>query len=266
MVFDCSCCFFLQQSWPSVVPDVSVGHSVQNESPHFYSILPPQRNSKGKVKYLIWATFSKFSFYFFTETRPIWLSQVARSSDFMSTSMRLWMTPTWATQSSGQTAAMALSTSSPRTRKNWPSAGANAKATARPWPIRRWRELWETTAALVRSWKWDASLRTSSTQTSCTGSALHRCPCACPATLHQRRSMPGSKPQLNRATAAQQRQTGTAGTGTTSCRKTTTWPLASSHTAWPNSELNTEEEHLWKMETLSKDFNFSWQSLHVITS
>lgn len=39
-----------QQSWPQVIPDVSLSHSVQNESPHFYSILPPQRNSKGDVK------------------------------------------------------------------------------------------------------------------------------------------------------------------------------------------------------------------------
>ncbi|XP_068163429.1 transcription factor Spi-C isoform X2 [Antennarius striatus] len=38
------------QSWPPVMPDVSIGQSVQNESPHFYSILPPQRNSKGRKK------------------------------------------------------------------------------------------------------------------------------------------------------------------------------------------------------------------------
>ncbi|XP_013859548.1 transcription factor Spi-C [Austrofundulus limnaeus] len=37
-------------SWPQVMPDVSLSHSVQNESPHFYSILPPQRNSKGRKK------------------------------------------------------------------------------------------------------------------------------------------------------------------------------------------------------------------------
>uniref|UniRef100_A0A3Q0QVI5 Spi-C transcription factor (Spi-1/PU.1 related) n=1 Tax=Amphilophus citrinellus TaxID=61819 RepID=A0A3Q0QVI5_AMPCI len=39
-----------QQSWPPVIPDVPLSHSVQNESPHFYSILPPQRNSKGRKK------------------------------------------------------------------------------------------------------------------------------------------------------------------------------------------------------------------------
>ncbi|TDG96592.1 hypothetical protein EPR50_G00230260 [Perca flavescens] len=39
-----------QQSWPQVIPDVSLGHSVQNELPHFYSILPPQRTSKGRKK------------------------------------------------------------------------------------------------------------------------------------------------------------------------------------------------------------------------
>lgn len=153
----------------------------------------------------------------------------------MNTSTRLWMTPTWATQSSGRTAAVAPSTSSPRTRRSWPSAGANARATVRPWPIRRWRELWETTAAPVRSGKWGVNSLTSSMQTSCTDWALHRC--TCPATLHQRRPTPSSRTRLNRATAtALQRQTGTAGTDTTSCRRTTTWPPASLHTVWPNSE------------------------------
>ncbi|XP_034382280.1 transcription factor Spi-C isoform X2 [Cyclopterus lumpus] len=40
----------MSQSWPQVIPDVSSGHSVQNESPHFYSVLPPPRNSKGRKK------------------------------------------------------------------------------------------------------------------------------------------------------------------------------------------------------------------------
>lgn len=40
-------CLLQQQSWPQVIPDVALSHSVQNESPHFYSILPPQRNGKG---------------------------------------------------------------------------------------------------------------------------------------------------------------------------------------------------------------------------
>ncbi|CAK6950034.1 transcription factor Spi-C-like [Scomber scombrus] len=38
-----------QQSWPQVIPDTALGHS-QTESPHFYSILPPPRNSKGRKK------------------------------------------------------------------------------------------------------------------------------------------------------------------------------------------------------------------------
>ncbi|XP_028256483.1 transcription factor Spi-C isoform X2 [Parambassis ranga] len=38
------------QPWPPVIPDVPLSHSVQNESPHFYSISPPQRNSKGRKK------------------------------------------------------------------------------------------------------------------------------------------------------------------------------------------------------------------------
>uniref|UniRef100_A0A3Q3F2D5 Spi-C transcription factor (Spi-1/PU.1 related) n=1 Tax=Labrus bergylta TaxID=56723 RepID=A0A3Q3F2D5_9LABR len=37
-------------SWPPVMPDVSVGHSVQNEIPQFYSVLPPQKSSKGRKK------------------------------------------------------------------------------------------------------------------------------------------------------------------------------------------------------------------------
>ncbi|XP_075967487.1 transcription factor Spi-C-like [Anarhichas minor] len=39
-----------QHSWPQVIPDASLCHSVQNESPHFYSVLPPQRSSKGRKK------------------------------------------------------------------------------------------------------------------------------------------------------------------------------------------------------------------------
>ncbi|XP_022073287.2 transcription factor Spi-C-like [Acanthochromis polyacanthus] len=39
-----------QASWPQVMPDVSLSHSVQNESPRFCSILPPQRNNKGRKK------------------------------------------------------------------------------------------------------------------------------------------------------------------------------------------------------------------------
>ncbi|XP_026217191.1 transcription factor Spi-C isoform X2 [Anabas testudineus] len=38
------------QSWPQVIPDVSLGHPATTESPNFYSILPPQRNSKGRKK------------------------------------------------------------------------------------------------------------------------------------------------------------------------------------------------------------------------
>uniref|UniRef100_A0A3Q3LXP9 Spi-C transcription factor (Spi-1/PU.1 related) n=1 Tax=Mastacembelus armatus TaxID=205130 RepID=A0A3Q3LXP9_9TELE len=39
-----------QQPWPQVIPDVSMSHSVATEYPHFYSGLPPQRNSKGRKK------------------------------------------------------------------------------------------------------------------------------------------------------------------------------------------------------------------------
>uniref|UniRef100_A0A8C6KXK0 Spi-C transcription factor (Spi-1/PU.1 related) n=1 Tax=Nothobranchius furzeri TaxID=105023 RepID=A0A8C6KXK0_NOTFU len=37
-------------SWPQVMPDASLSHSVQNEPSHFYSILPPSRSSKGRKK------------------------------------------------------------------------------------------------------------------------------------------------------------------------------------------------------------------------
>lgn len=37
----------LQQTWPQGMPNVSLGHTVPNESPHFYSVSPPQKNSKG---------------------------------------------------------------------------------------------------------------------------------------------------------------------------------------------------------------------------
>lgn len=164
--------------------------------------------------------------------------QVARSSDFMNTSMKLWMTPAWSTQSSGQTVEAASSTSSPRTKRSWQSAGANAKVTARPWPIRRWQGPWETTAAPGRSWRCVANSPTSSTQTSYVGSALYRSTCTCPATLHWRRFAPSSsKTQPNRTTAALQSRTGTAGTDTTSCMKIMTWLPASLHTAQPSSEL-----------------------------
>lgn len=45
-----------QQSWPQVMPDVSLSHSAQNEPLHFYSILPPQRNSKGDSVKICWKT------------------------------------------------------------------------------------------------------------------------------------------------------------------------------------------------------------------
>ncbi|KAF7658200.1 hypothetical protein LDENG_00015900 [Lucifuga dentata] len=39
-----------QESWPQVIPDTSSGHSATTESPQFYSVLPPQRSSKGRKK------------------------------------------------------------------------------------------------------------------------------------------------------------------------------------------------------------------------
>ncbi|XP_034019292.1 transcription factor Spi-C [Thalassophryne amazonica] len=37
-------------SWPQVMPEVSTVHATSTESPHFYSILPPQRVGKGRKK------------------------------------------------------------------------------------------------------------------------------------------------------------------------------------------------------------------------
>ncbi|TNM91643.1 hypothetical protein fugu_020023 [Takifugu bimaculatus] len=39
-----------QQTWPQVMPDASLAHSLQSEVPHFYSVSPPQKNSKGRKK------------------------------------------------------------------------------------------------------------------------------------------------------------------------------------------------------------------------
>uniref|UniRef100_A0A672ZI82 Spi-C transcription factor (Spi-1/PU.1 related) n=2 Tax=Sphaeramia orbicularis TaxID=375764 RepID=A0A672ZI82_9TELE len=39
-----------QQSWTQVIPEVSLSHSVQTESPHFYTILPPQRKGRKKLR------------------------------------------------------------------------------------------------------------------------------------------------------------------------------------------------------------------------
>lgn len=39
-----------QQSWSQGIPDVSLGHSLPAEAPEFYSILPPQKTSKGNVE------------------------------------------------------------------------------------------------------------------------------------------------------------------------------------------------------------------------
>ncbi|XP_062239025.1 transcription factor Spi-C isoform X1 [Platichthys flesus] len=39
-----------QQSWPQVIPDVSLGHSIPTESPQFYSIVPPQRKGRKKLR------------------------------------------------------------------------------------------------------------------------------------------------------------------------------------------------------------------------
>ncbi|XP_035476432.1 transcription factor Spi-C isoform X1 [Scophthalmus maximus] len=39
-----------QQSWPQVIPDVSLGQSIPTESSQFYSIITPQRNGKGRKK------------------------------------------------------------------------------------------------------------------------------------------------------------------------------------------------------------------------
>lgn len=38
---------FQQQPWPQVMPDVPMSHTALSESPHFISVLPPPRSSKG---------------------------------------------------------------------------------------------------------------------------------------------------------------------------------------------------------------------------
>lgn len=166
--------------------------------------------------------------------------QVVRSSDFMNTSTRPWTTPTWWTQSSGPTVGTAPSNSSPRTRRSWPSAGASGRATARPWPIRRWRGLWGTTVAPARSWRSDASWPTSSTPTSFRSWAPRR--------GGTRGSTPGSscscsRITASRATASPHRWTGAVGTDPTRCRKNITWTPASLCTAWLNCETTEKKGH-----------------------
>ncbi|XP_075885994.1 transcription factor Spi-C isoform X1 [Nelusetta ayraudi] len=39
-----------QQPWPQVMPDVPLSHTALSESPHFISVLPPPRSSKGRKK------------------------------------------------------------------------------------------------------------------------------------------------------------------------------------------------------------------------
>lgn len=50
-VFSTWVLFSQQQTWPQVMPDISLDHSLQNDSPHFYSVSPPRKNSKGIKRY-----------------------------------------------------------------------------------------------------------------------------------------------------------------------------------------------------------------------
>lgn len=81
---------------------------------------------------------------------------------------------TWAAASGGFSRQTARSSSRPRTKRSSRRCGASAKATAKPWPTRRWRVLCATTRAPERSAKWSASSLTSSMRARWRGFRAHR--------------------------------------------------------------------------------------------
>lgn len=114
--------------------------------------------------------------------------------------------PAWSTPSSGRTAALGHFTSSPKTKKSWLNAGASAKATAKPWPTRKWHGRYATTAARARSWKCAANSPTSLTRWSCRDWRpwAHLFP-------QHKSSFLTTKSLLNRATTVHLELTGTTG-------------------------------------------------------
>ena len=62
--------------------------------------------------------------------------------------------------SGGSSPPPARSSSPPRTRSAWRSCGGGERATARPWPTKRWHGRWGTTPAQGRSRRWRGSSRT----------------------------------------------------------------------------------------------------------
>lgn len=79
--------------------------------------------------------------------------------------MRCYRTQGCVIASGGCTLKTAHSNSPPRTKNYWPACGAGARATARPWPTRRWRVPCATTPAPARYARWRGNWRIGSTRT-----------------------------------------------------------------------------------------------------
>lgn len=101
--------------------------------------------------------------------------QVKGRSVCSSSCMRCCRRRTWAAASGGFSRRTGRSSSRPRTKRSWPRCGASARATAKPWPTRRWRAPCATTRAPERSVKWNANSRTSLTRARSGGfKTMHR--------------------------------------------------------------------------------------------
>ena len=73
--FNLIACFVSQQqSWPQVIPDVSLGHSIPTESPQFYSIVPPQRKGERHTSAIYTQVYYHFSYFIKSKIRIISIS------------------------------------------------------------------------------------------------------------------------------------------------------------------------------------------------
>lgn len=108
--------------------------------------------------------------------------QVKGRSVYSSSCMRCCKRLTCVAASGGSSRQMVHSSSPHRTKRSSPRCGASARATAKPWPTKRWRALCVTTRAPERSVKSSANSRISLTRersggfrTTCRNSAKSNC-------------------------------------------------------------------------------------------
>lgn len=87
--------------------------------------------------------------------------QVKGRSVYSSSCMRCCRRLTCAVASGGFSRQMVLFSSRHKTKRSSPRCGASARATAKPWRIRRWHVLCVTTHAPERSIKWSVNSRIS---------------------------------------------------------------------------------------------------------